>query len=1190
MDTDRNLLFGVLALQLDLIDAPRFAEVCSAWAGRKGTPLADLLVERGWLTAEDKTDVERLLQRKLTRHGGDARASLAATADRDVRATLAAIEDSDIAHSLARLEQHDVLSRVSTVNPLPEARGRYVLTRLHAQGGLGRVWLARDNSLCRDVALKELRPEGAEQPALWARFLEEAQVTGQLEHPGIVPVYELARRADDGQPFYAMRFVRGRTLSAAIKAYHDQRQAGTATPLELRGLLNAFVAVCNAAAYAHSRGVIHRDLKPANVVLGDFGEVMVLDWGLAKVLGRGPVGEPAPPVALAADQPHQETARGQVLGTPAYMAPEQAEGRPDVLGARTDVYGLGAILYEILTGQPPFTGEGDMLEVLRRVREEAPAPPRRLVAGAPPALEAVCLKALAKKPVDRYPAAKDVADEVQRWLADEPVHAYPEPATVRAGRWARRHRTWVAGAAAAAAVAVITLGTATVLLQQARNVAQLREREASEQRDEARAKYRLARDAVNQMLTEVGETKLKDVPAMEPVRRALLEKALAFYQQFLQERHDDPDLQRDTGQALERVGRINHLLGKHDAALAAFQQALELQGRLVDEYPGEPEYRWDVATTCMSLDKLYVDLHRLDQVGPASERAMNLLEGLVRDHPGVEKYRFDLANSYNNLAVLHQETGRRDPARGCFQKALALYEPLAREHPGKADYQMWLAGAQQNFGRLCAETGQLAEAEALYKTALATWDRLVRTYPNDPTYRNVQSKTYFNLGRLYQIQLARFDQAEAAYQEMLQIRTRLAREHPAVTEYQTELAWAYQNLAWLHQVMGQLSRAEPDFQSALAIHERLAREQPTEPEFRHAVAMIYHNLGYFYMTARQPDKAEEAYLKSLPVREQLCREQPRSVQFRQLLGQLQHELGSLYAPRQPAKAEAAYRSALAVREELYRTQPEVPKHREDLAWSYTNLSNLQADRGKKAEALETLDKALPLWEGLAREKPKAIGYAAGLGSGYASRADLLRAAGRPEEALDWYSRAIAVLEPAHRQEPRHEDSRNNLRDAHWGRATTLTQQGRHTEALKDWDRALELADDQARLALRVARAGTLARLGDHARAAAEGAEVEGGKPDSGDLLYQLACLWSLCAAAVGRDAKVPAAERDTQSGQYTARGLERLAQARAAGHFKDPTHVKDLKSTADLAALRERKGFQKLLAEVEAPPAPADKK
>src|SRR5262249_33700626 len=174
----------------------------------------------------------------------------------------------------------------ATGNCTPAPGRRYTLTRLHATGGIGRVWLAYDSDLGREVALKELRPERTEDRGVAERFLHEARITGQLEHPGIVPVYELTRRPEDGQPFYTMRFIKGRTLTDAIRTYHDKRTSGRAEPLERVALLNAFVATCNAVAYAHSRGVIHRDLKGQNVVLGDFGEVVVLDWGFAKVLDR----------------------------------------------------------------------------------------------------------------------------------------------------------------------------------------------------------------------------------------------------------------------------------------------------------------------------------------------------------------------------------------------------------------------------------------------------------------------------------------------------------------------------------------------------------------------------------------------------------------------------------------------------------------------------------------------------------------------------------------------------------------------------------------------------------------------------------------------------------------------------------------------------------------------------------------
>jgi WD40 repeat protein len=464
---DRNLLFGVLALQADLIDQAQFVEICTLWANRKQVPLADLLVERGWLTAVDKADVERLLARKLRKHQGDAHASLAGAADAALLQALAVVDDAEVHRSLADLAPSADVSG-GTINYAPEPGQRYTRTRLHATGGIGRVWLAYDNDLGREVALKELRPGRSQHPGFADRFLHEAQITGQLEHPSIVPVYELTRRSEGHQPFYTMRFIKGRTLTDAIRAYHQKRAAGRAEALELAALLNAFVATCNAVAYAHSRGVIHRDLKGQNVVLGDFGEVVVLDWGFAKVLGQAEGSIETAPVALAQEGDPCHTVQGQVIGTPAYMAPEQAEGRTDRIDRRSDVYGLGAILYELLTGQPPFTGT-EIEEVLRQVREDEPARPRQVWAGMPRALEAVCLRALAKEPARRYASAGDLAREVQRWLADEPVTAYREPVAARLGRWSRRHQTLAAGLAVLLVSAVV--GAVVIRDERARSAA-----------------------------------------------------------------------------------------------------------------------------------------------------------------------------------------------------------------------------------------------------------------------------------------------------------------------------------------------------------------------------------------------------------------------------------------------------------------------------------------------------------------------------------------------------------------------------------------------------------------------------------------------------------------------------------------------------------------------------------------------
>jgi serine/threonine-protein kinase len=449
-DADRNLLFGVLALQAGLVDAAQFAEACAGWAARKDTSLADLMVERRLLTAGDRAQVNDLLERKVKKHASDVRASLLAVSGEEARRLVAQAADPQARLTIAPQTPSTESGTTFTVAYEPRGRGRYTLVRLHAKGGIGQVWLARDKALGREVALKELHADRADSAAALARFLEEARITGQLEHPAIVPVHELVEHSEDGKPFYTMRFVKGRTLADAVQAYHQKRQAGHATPMDLRELLSVFVAVCNAVAYAHSRGVLHRDLKPQNVVLGDYGEVIVLDWGLAKLVAQPEADAELEPVSVGPGGSRDHSVQGQVSGTPGYMPPEQATGRRDLIDARSDVYGLGAVLYEMLTGQPPFAGE-DTQGVLRQVAQEAPIPPRQRVPAAPRPLEAVCLKALAKKQADRYASAREVAQEAERWLADEPVTAYREPVAARLGRWRRRHPAVSAVAALLAA-------------------------------------------------------------------------------------------------------------------------------------------------------------------------------------------------------------------------------------------------------------------------------------------------------------------------------------------------------------------------------------------------------------------------------------------------------------------------------------------------------------------------------------------------------------------------------------------------------------------------------------------------------------------------------------------------------------------------------------------------------------------
>jgi eukaryotic-like serine/threonine-protein kinase len=376
-----------------------------------------------------------------------------------------------------------------------EPERRYVLKGLHAAGGIGQVWLADDADLGREVALKVLRPERALDPVQEARFLHEARVTGRLQHPGIVPVYELVAGAEQDQPpFYTMRLVPGRTLTEAARSYHERRAGGIAGRIECVRLLHAFVSVCQTVAYAHSKGVIHRDLKPQNVALGDFGEVIVLDWGFAKALGA-PDFKPASTTETVCSAPAGYTPGGGVVGTPSYMAPEQAAGRPEADGTGVDVYGLGAILYEILTGAPPYRGD-DSVEVLREVRS-GPPPRPSAITRVPPGLEAICLRAMARDPAQRYPNATVLARDVQHWLADEPVDAYRESRAARARRWLRRHPALGAGCCVLLVTTLVGIGVARDLMS--REEARFAEDQARMAWEQAETKARSAAELRQQL-------------------------------------------------------------------------------------------------------------------------------------------------------------------------------------------------------------------------------------------------------------------------------------------------------------------------------------------------------------------------------------------------------------------------------------------------------------------------------------------------------------------------------------------------------------------------------------------------------------------------------------------------------------------------------------------------------------------
>jgi tetratricopeptide (TPR) repeat protein/tRNA A-37 threonylcarbamoyl transferase component Bud32 len=469
--TDRDVLFGILAVQLDFVSRDTVTTALRACASAKERTLADVLVDQGALPADVRSHLELLVDRHVRMHEVETAPSTTGGASVDPsRETLKEFDDAHV-NDRVRQSLEQMMRRwdpATAVSGWPGGRPRFRVVRQHAQGGVGEVFVAHDEELNRPVALKEIQAPYAADPVSRGRFLLEAEVTGSLEHPGIVPVYSLGFHAD-GRPYYAMRLIEGRDLREAIEDFHAADKPGRdpgKRRLSFRELLGRFVAVCNAVAFAHSKGVLHRDLKPANIMLGKFGETLVVDWGLAKVAGHADQQAPTRveavhPRALSEVTP---THHGAAVGTPAYMSPEQAAGQLERLGPASDIYSLGATLYSLLAGVAPVRGT-DLVDVLQRVRRGEVVPARQLKPDTPLALDAVCRKAMAQEPAERYATALDLAAEIEHWLADEPVMAYRETIPVRAGRWVRRHRLPVVAIGAAALVALLLGGAGLVWLQ-----------------------------------------------------------------------------------------------------------------------------------------------------------------------------------------------------------------------------------------------------------------------------------------------------------------------------------------------------------------------------------------------------------------------------------------------------------------------------------------------------------------------------------------------------------------------------------------------------------------------------------------------------------------------------------------------------------------------------------------------------
>ncbi len=942
-DPDRNLLFGILALQNGLIDQPDLIAAFQCWSKERRRPMAQILVERGALTGDDQVMLEGLVRRYVAKQGDNVFRPPVAGADSPPQG-----ESERIATTADRPDENSEIRRSRPENGGPSELGnltrgasdqnvaddsldwsfrlgsstseggRFRLLRQHARGGIGVVFVALDSELHREVALKQIQPQHADDPASRARFLVEAEVTGRLEHPGVVPVYALGQ-SDQGRPFYAMRFVRGQSLKDALESFHqadqDPRRDPAERTLALRQLLGRFIDVCHAIAYAHSRGVLHRDLKPANILLGPYGETLVVDWGLAKVVGRDdPTPRPAPEMTLrpAAPSGSSETMAGTAIGTPMFMSPEQAEGRWTEIGPASDIYCLGATLYCLLTGKPAIE-DRDVDQILARVRRGDFPPPRQVNPRVPAALEAVVKKAMALRPSDRYPSAQELAREVERWLADEPVSAWREPVRERARRWIARRRTTVA--ALAATVLASTLGLAAVLMVQTRANASLKSanldlaaanqrasdfnRELMLANTRERTRFELSLDAIKTFHSGVSEDLLLKEKQFDALRTKLLRGATDFYQRLESLLAGQADHRSRTalGQAYHDIGELTARIGTQTEALAALKRGLELRVALAAEPEAGAATKLQAAQSLLAVGDLQEATGELNDALAAYQQARAILEPLAQSEPEPFRYRAAVAKSLHGIARVQYNQGHAGLALASHEHARAIRQELADANPGVTEFQSDLVASHHDIGAIERTSGHRNLALASYERAREISQELASTNPKETHFQSALAQSYNDIGFLHQ-ESGNLEAALASLEQARAILQKLADANPAVTQFEGDLAQDHQVIGSILDQTGHPSEALESYERARAILARLVDLYPTLTLFQNRLAMSHSYVGLARRRAGRPAEAATEFHRAVAIMERLAGLQPDGFNlynlacFRSLLSGIAAQPGS----------------------------------------------------------------------------------------------------------------------------------------------------------------------------------------------------------------------------------------------------------------------------------------------------------
>jgi tetratricopeptide (TPR) repeat protein len=649
------------------------------------------------------------------------------------------------------------------------------------RGGMSVVYLARNVALNRLCALKMIQAGAHAGASALARFQAEAEAIARLRHPNIVQINHVGEA--DGLPFLELEYLPGGSL--------DTRLEGTPRPAV--AAMRLVEVLAGALAEAHRRGIVHRDLKPANILLDADGQPKVADFGLAKILDAD--------AALTKTQ--------AVLGSPSYMAPEQAEGHSRRVAATTDVYALGAILYELLTGRPPFRA-ATMLETLAQVQGVDPVAPSHLQPGVPRDLETVCLKCLEKAPARRYATAEALAEDLRRCQVGEPILARPARSWERCWRWARRRPALAAALAVSGAAVALMLGGAfyynaqlRIAVEQARSA----ERSALEQRN------RTLR-ALNQLVYGVQE-KLGRTPATRPLRRDLLDTAIAGLDAVAQGAGtSSPDLTRAV--AHQELGEIFRQVGRSRDARRQLEEARRLAEDLVAAWPREVAIKESLIKACLGLGELSLMAGRFAEAKTHFRRAVELTDAIAVAVPRRAAARRGVVEAYLQLGRAFGFNGELDQAAAWFRKTRDLARRWAEDEPGNTEARDILATSYRKLADMRKLGNDPEAARSHYLTAIAIGREVLAAEPSAPEFQAHLAIAVHDLAGLAYHQ-GRFREARPLFQEAERLLTALIWADPDDLKAQLKLVA-------VHRDLGNLERDEQRSAAAADLY-RLALER-----------------------------------------------------------------------------------------------------------------------------------------------------------------------------------------------------------------------------------------------------------------------------------------------------------------------------------------------------------------------------